>query len=599
MNNQSASASASLPPSSRASTTGSQRAEKQASSRISMFRIRSPFLVGGESKSRVSNVARMPSRRSIMSDVESGGILRDKQQPRQRDSVVGSLQRNESQMSIPGAFRMHANGAIDDDPTVYSQNTKETNPFVIDHASLIDNPNLHAHLASGGAIPTDHPYTNGATGGPTPNSGAYPMGHPYTNGATGGPTPNSGAYPMPSYALNRITTPMAMPSLTSDAPIGVGLPVPTRRNQDGLSLNRRQLRLMFFMLAVAVGALITGVVAAVDDRSKQQEIPVNSAVESSPSNEKPLDWNDDVGYSNDAKDVMDKYINEDVFPTLSPTVLIKDSRAYEPTAAPSVAATSKPTIEESRSPTQSPSTPYPTPLPTTPKPTEPFATPEPSSAPTEPRPSSSPSTPFPSQSPTLFSSSTPSVAATTDMPTTGAPSQFPSTVVPTFQSTTSSPTAPPSAIILEMERTVGLNNGSNTTESDNGDPGQNTTNTTGSGNGDAEEDNTNTTGSGDGDIGQNSTNTTGEGDGDIGQNTTNTTGSGNGDAGQNSTNTTMGGQNATNTTGSGNDDVGQNSTNTTEEGSATMNGHNVTQDSWRGKASIASTGDATPFNWSQ
>ncbi|CAJ1942664.1 unnamed protein product [Cylindrotheca closterium] len=524
INNQNVATSASLPPASQAST--SQRMEKQAS-RPSMFSMRSPFLVGGELKSRVSNVARMPSRRSIMSDVESGGILREKQpppSPRPRNSVVGSLQRNESQMTIPGAFRVHANGIIDDDPTVSSLNTKETGPFVIDHASLIENPDLRAHLASGGAIPTDHPLTNGATGGPAPDHGAYPM---------------------PSYSLNRNRTPTAMPSLTSSAPIGIGEPVSTRRNQDGFSMNRRQIRLMFLMLAVAVGALITGVAVAIDGRSEPEELPVNSAVETSPSNEQPLDWNDDgisLGFSNDSKDVMDKYINEDVFPTLSPTVLIKDSRASVPTAAPSAAITSKPTIEESSSPSQSPSTPYPTPLPTTPNPTEPLATPEPSSTPTGQRPSSSPSNSFPSLSPTLISSSTPSISTTTGMPTTRisskwpsqvptqSPSQFPSTVVTTVKLTTSSPTIAPSETIFEMERTTGQNV-TNMTESDNGDIGENSTNTTGSDNGDAADH-------------QNSTSTTGEGD-------------------------------------------------------ATMNEHNVTQDYWRDQVSVATAGDVTPINWSE
>ncbi|KAL3937476.1 MAG: hypothetical protein SGBAC_007433 [Bacillariaceae sp.] len=534
INNQNVSAVASLPPSSSQAST-SQRAEKH-STRPSMFSTRSSFLVGGEMKTRVSNAARMPSRRSIISDVEAGGIFQEKQQPRQqRGSAVGSLQRNESQMSIPGAFRFHANGTIDDDPTVYSQNTKESNPFVIDHASLIENPDLRAHLASGGAIPTDHQYTNETTGGPTPDVGAYPM---------------------PSYALHRTTTPTAMPSLTSPSPIGAGNPVSTRRNQDGLRYTPRQIRFMFLMLAVVVAALITGVAVAIDGRSQETELPMSSMVENSPPNEQPLEWNDDgltLGYSNDAKDVMDHYINEDVFSTKSPT------------AAPSVTITHKPTLRETRSPTQSPSSPYPTPLPTTPKPTEPLATVEPSSAPTDPRPSSSPSNPFPSQSPTSLSSSSPSVTATTSMPSTlvpsQSPSQFPSTVVTSVQPTatqTVASTEAPTLTVVEKERTVGLN-ATNTTESDNGD------------------------------LGQNSTNTTGSDNGDIGQNTSIMTGSGEDDLSQNSPNTT----------GSDNRDAGQDNTNTTGEGDATMNEHNVTQDFWRGQDNVATASDAAHVNWSE
>lgn len=443
---------ASLPTSSQAST--SQRAEKQ-SARTSTFRMRNPFLIGGEKKSRTSNVARMPSPRPSRggdADVEEGansGVMREKQSAG-RTSIAPNVSRNESQMSIPGAFRMHANGMIDDDPTVYSQNTKETGPFYIDHASLVDGPHANAHLASGGAIPTDYPYTNGSTGGPSPNRGGYQM---------------------PDYGFKRSITPYATPSpstspTASEAPIGIGIPVSGRR-PDGMRMNQRQIRLMFLMLAVAVIALVTGIAVAIDSRS--QEVPV-AAVSSA--NEEPLDWNDDnLSYRNsgDMPDAGSNDGNGFIEPTLSPVVQIKDSRGNDSTPAPSARATSKPTIDKSESPTQTPTSPAPTTSPTTPKPTRPLETYKPSSTPTESHPSTSPTSSSPTQSPTVAASATPSVTVTTAFPTTFEPSQSPSrrvtssptlalsTPPSTVALSTSPPTLAPSKVIIEMERTVGHN----------------------------------------------------------------------------------------------------------------------------------------------
>jgi len=480
----SASISPPAPPSSQA-TVLSQRTEKQHNR--SMFGVRNPFLIGSESKSQTPNVARIPSRRNS-SDLESGsGIWNDKQQPpAENNSLVRNLQRDQSRLSLPGAFRMQSDGIIDDDPTVYSQNTKETNPFLIDHASLVDNPHAHtAHMSSGGDVPMDRLYTNGATGGPTPNFGG-------------------GAYPMPNYRRPMASAASrASPAQTS--PIGADVPVSFNRHPDGMRMNRREIRLMFLKLALAVIALVTGAAVAINNSSKQ-ELPLN-AMETSPSDQGLLDWNDDgtsLGNFGDTKNVISNDGNTYADPTPSPTLDLKDSRVDDDSAAPTARMTFNPTLDRSVSPTQAPTTPEPTPYPSTSKPTRPLETPEPSITPTEARSSFSPTTPSPSQSPTLVASLTPSVRATTATPTTQA-SQSPTRMETTLQPITPLPTTSPTQFTTEIERTIGLN-ATNTTGD--GDPttSQNITNTTGESHQDSSQSATGTTGNAD------VANTTGESD---------------------------------------------------------------------------------------
>jgi hypothetical protein len=56
-----------------------------------------------------------------------------------RTALSGNIyrQQNRSDISLPGAFRMTASGLIDEDPSVVSANTRETNTLYIPNASLV------------------------------------------------------------------------------------------------------------------------------------------------------------------------------------------------------------------------------------------------------------------------------------------------------------------------------------------------------------------------------------------------------------------------------------------------------------------------------
>jgi hypothetical protein len=62
--------------------------------------------------------------------------MRDKSR---RTALSGNIyrQQNRSDLSLPGAFRMTASGLIDDDPSIVSANTRETNTLYIPNASLV------------------------------------------------------------------------------------------------------------------------------------------------------------------------------------------------------------------------------------------------------------------------------------------------------------------------------------------------------------------------------------------------------------------------------------------------------------------------------
>lgn len=106
-----------------------ERTEKRQH-RLSLRGILNP-----SSKRERSDAEHVRKPRCSIKNIEAG-LMRDNSR---RSGLTGNTyqQQNRSELSLPGAFRMTPSGLIDDDPSVLSANTRETNTLYIPNASLV------------------------------------------------------------------------------------------------------------------------------------------------------------------------------------------------------------------------------------------------------------------------------------------------------------------------------------------------------------------------------------------------------------------------------------------------------------------------------
>eukprot|EP00980_Cylindrotheca_fusiformis_P000282 scaffold66_cov115-Cylindrotheca_fusiformis.AAC.14 len=277
-------------------------------------------------------LSNMRRSRDTTKDVKEAGLMRDKSR-RSALSGIAYQQQNRSELSLPGAFRMTPNGFIDEDPSVMSASTRETNTLYIPSASPVGD------LRSAAAVP--------------------------------------------DYDFER----------------GVGVGVPVARSQDGLYMNKCQIRLLFLFFGVLVAALISGLVTAVNKRARE-EFPSTNTTSPNPSPfPHQLEWSDDQ-YSDVTNDTVEN-VDWSIQPSFSP------SKDEMPSSSPSAQNVRTPTETSSVRPataTPTVATGFPSPIPSE-QPTIAIGTLSPSTAIPQ---SWTPSSP-PTLLPTTFSSSIPTV----------------------------------------------------------------------------------------------------------------------------------------------------------------------------------------------
>lgn len=361
-------------PSQAASNQLCERAEKRQQ-RLSLLGMVSP---SEDNAQREKRTKYLRTRRHSMENLEEG-LMRDKSR---RSALSGNIyrQQNRSDLSVPGAFRMTISGFIDDDPSIVSANTMETNTLYIPNASLVgDGRNT---------IPTTD----------------------YDFGRT----------------------------------VRAGVLISRSHDGMYMNIRQIRLMCLFIgMIVVAlVSSLVVAVNKRANEEFPSNNYTSDNSSPFPRPLDWSDDEFSDPNYSDPIDDTINAEFTDE--PTPSPSTLQKEIKTELASLSPSARMTDSPTAAPTKSPTPFPTTFSPTLIPTTEKPSSQSPTTLPSSYPSLGPTTARPSSPFPSLSPTTPPSSSPSqqpaAAKSSSTPPYSSPSLRPTNTKPASPFPSRSPT---------------------------------------------------------------------------------------------------------------------------------------------------------------